>query len=126
MPELSINVNVSLAPETLEILKSFLGSSPAAPAKTDTAKPRAGKPAAPVAAEQPAAEEPKEAVPAEEKAEEGKLYTVEEVRAEVQAKAQAGKREEVKALLTKFGAASVTVLDAKHYSAFMSELANLK
>lgn len=48
--------------------------------------------------------------------------TVEEIRAAVQVKSQAGKRDAIKPLLTKYGSPSVTLLDKKHYVSFMAEI----
>lgn len=48
--------------------------------------------------------------------------TVEQVRAATSAKAKAGKRPEVKELLSKYGADSVTTMDASNYEAFYAEL----
>nr|WP_129732310.1 hypothetical protein [Parabacteroides goldsteinii] len=48
--------------------------------------------------------------------------TVEQVRAVTSAKAKAGKRAEVKELLAKYGAESVTNMDASNYAAFYAEI----
>lgn len=48
--------------------------------------------------------------------------TVEQVRAATSAKAKAGKRAEVKELLAKYGAESVTNMDASNYAAFYAEI----
>lgn len=48
--------------------------------------------------------------------------TVEQVRAATSAKAKSGKRAEVKELLAKYGAESVTNMDASNYAAFYAEI----
>lgn len=48
--------------------------------------------------------------------------TIEQIRALVKAKTDAGKREECKALIKEFGAANVTTLKAEHYSDFFTRL----
>lgn len=53
-------------------------------------------------------------------------FTLEAVRAEAVAISKSGKREEVKALITKHGGEKVTDLDVSVYDAFMSDLADLK
>jgi hypothetical protein len=57
--------------------------------------------------------------------EEVSTYTLEKVRAAAQAKSQSGKRAEVKALLTEFGADSLPLLEAAKYNDFMLRLETL-
>jgi phage-related tail fiber protein len=52
--------------------------------------------------------------------------TLEQVRALVTAKSQAGKMPEVKALLTTFGVSKVTELPAEKYDAFYAEINKIK
>lgn len=77
--------------------------------------PAEEKPSVPVA---PAPAEDKPAAPASS-------IKVEQVRAAVQQLAIKGKREEVKALLTKYEAANVSSLDPARYEEFLSELNEL-
>lgn len=51
--------------------------------------------------------------------------TIESLRLLVQEKAKAGKRDEIKAILKKLGAASVTELDEEQYGAFKTQLCSL-
>ena len=51
-----------------------------------------------------------------------RVITVEELRTVVREKAQAGKREELKALLTEFSATNVTTLKEEQYADFMAKL----
>lgn len=51
--------------------------------------------------------------------------TTEMVREAVQAIAKAGKKDDVKKLLTKYGAENVTSLDSAKYAEFLEELKNL-
>jgi len=58
-----------------------------------------------------------------EKTEETKVeITVEALRAAVSAKAQGGKREAVKSLLTSYGAENLTALSSEHYEAFLNQI----
>lgn len=49
------------------------------------------------------------------------VITLEEVRAVLAAKSQAGKQPEVKALITKFGGNKLTDIDPQHYHKLMQE-----
>lgn len=51
--------------------------------------------------------------------------TVEQLRAAVSQKATAGKRAEIKALLTSFGAENVTSLDKDNYADFLNQVNSL-
>lgn len=48
--------------------------------------------------------------------------TTEQVRLAVQAKSTAGKKDDVKALLSEFGASNVTTLAKEHYAAFKEKV----
>lgn len=52
-------------------------------------------------------------------------FTLEQVRAAAQAKSQAGKREEVRALITALGADNLPSLDPSRFAEFMSKLETL-
>ena len=121
---LTLNLNEvseSALAEALRILKG--GSTPAEPVK----KPKAEIPAPVEPAKKQKAETPAPAAPAAEevKQEETKTtekkVTIEEIRAVVNVK-KSTKREEIKALLTKFEADSVSTLKPEKYLAFFTEL----
>ena len=67
-------------------------------------------------------EEAVETATQETTTEEAPKFTLEQVRAAAQAKAQSGKREEVRALVTEFGAANLPSLDPSKFNDFMSKL----
>jgi hypothetical protein len=138
--EITINHVVTLSPETLEVLKGFLSSAPVTTpktAKTKVEKTETIASAEPVTT-QPTlvsgtnivnpspAEEPKLVTQADIKANVAAGYTMEQVRAEAQEVAKAGKRNEVKAELDRLGAANVPGLDKAYYADFMAFLAKLK
>jgi hypothetical protein len=78
-------------------------------------------------AAEPEATEETEPTKVETKPEKAKSkYTLEQVRAEAVAISKAGKREEVKALISEHGGEKVTDLDASVYDAFMTSLSTLK
>ena len=54
-----------------------------------------------------------------------KAVTLEEVRAALSAKAADGKREEVKALLGKYGAAQLSAIQPEHYAALLADAEGL-
>lgn len=115
---IQITHTVTLAPEVLSLLQSFLGkasqSKPpiapmgSAPLKKDEATPVPD-----------AVEVKQEATATVSKASD---ITLERVREVVQKKAAAGKRESVKALLTEYGAENVTSLDVAHYEEFIQKV----
>jgi hypothetical protein len=66
----------------------------------------------------------KDVVP--EKAKKSKQSTLEEVREAMAEKSKAGHREEVKAVLLKYGAKKLTSLDEKHYADVLKEVGEIK
>lgn len=130
--EITINHVVTLSPETMEVLKGFLSSAPVTTPKTAKTKVEktetivAAEPVTPPPSEEPKAEAPKQVTQADIKAQVAAGFTMEQVRAEAQEVAKAGKRNEVKAELDRLGAANVPGLDKAYYSDFMAFLAKLK
>lgn len=111
----NVNVTVTASPELLDVLRKLTGSR-------DTGSRDTGSPAAkPTMTSVPASP----AAPAADAKLDATL-TLEQVRALVTAKSQAGKMTEVKALLTAFGVARATELPADKYAAFYSELEKIK
>lgn len=55
-----------------------------------------------------------------------KQPTIEEVRAAMAEKSKAGHREEVKAVILKYGANKLTSLDSKHYAEVLKEVGEIK
>lgn len=68
---------------------------------------------------------PKKPAVEEAPAEESTLITLEQLRAKMAAKSQAGKGPECKALLVKFGASNLTSVPAEKYSDLMNEVGAL-
>ena len=92
--------------------------------KTDTKKAAEQKPLASAPAQESIVEEPAtepETDTSEEPLEEVKEYTTEEVRAKLTALSQSGKQAQVKALITKYGAARLSDIPADKYAAVMAE-----
>lgn len=61
-----------------------------------------------------------------ERAKNYKQPTLEEVRAAMAEKSKAGHREEVKAILLKYGVKKLTSLDEKHYAEVLKEVGEIK
>lgn len=80
---------------------------------------RSAEPVLKSAGETHAEEAPKVETKAPQKAEK---ISVEQVRSAVQEKAKEGKRQEIKDLLTDFGAENVTALSADKYAEFLTKL----
>lgn len=124
---MNITLTVTLADEVLALVRTFFNNtSPAAPAapaaaskaekekkSTGAAKAIVAEVAAPAAIEEAGTSE----APAI-----AETVTIEEVRAAVSAKAQAGKRTEVKGILSEFGADKVTALSSAQYAAFLAKI----
>ena len=113
--KIEITHTITLAPEVLTLLQGFLGK-----AQTPTAAPL-GSTVSPKAETKAVAkaQDPKEASPVKE------TITLERVREVVQTKAVAGKRTEVKAILTAFGAENVTGLSQEKYAEFIEKVNDL-
>ena len=69
----------------------------------------------------PKAAKPKELPAPEAPTEEEKTYTLEDVRAVLAEKSRAGHTEEVKALITKYGAERLSAVDPSNYAALMAD-----
>jgi len=114
--------------EAIQLLTGLMGPRPNAPkeltleqsAQPVTARTRKTK----EVAEPSVSPEPIQVVeePQPEIAESNEPVTIETVRAAVQTKAQSGKRDHVKTLLTKFSVARVTDLPAEKYHLFLKEV----
>ena len=114
---MNINVTISVSPALLVVLETFASAlvrtTPSAPVVNGTAVNGSTKKTAdPV-------KEDKKSEPGEITANE---VTLEQVRAAVHKKTQAGKREEVKGLLVQFSADKVTALKKEQYPEFMEKL----
>ena len=112
--EITVTVTHTIAPEIVSLLQGLYSTRNSA--QTTKVVPNSTE----KTTEQP--EEEKPVVKPEAKAKVAKAsFTIEQVRSAVQIKAQSGKRENVKALLTKYGAESVTAVDASKYSEFLTD-----
>jgi hypothetical protein len=107
---MNITLTITASDELMEVLKGFIKVSPAEKkTKVEKIKPaeEAKETPAPAAASTSTSSEP---------------VTIEKVRAAVQEKAQAGKRDAVKKLLSEFGADKVTSLQKEQYSDFLAKV----
>lgn len=111
--------------ESIEEMKKFSAemSGLADVANKVTAEPdKAKKPAAQTEAEpDPEVQEPPEASKEPETTMEEKIYTLEEVRARLAALQKAGKRAEVKDMLTSLGVSKLSELSADRYGELMEK-----
>ena len=130
-----INLHLTASPELLETVNALAGVLPQTkarqiePVKAESATERTEAPepvkTAPSRSrtkakpEEPKEEVPQEAEPVAEPEAGGADVSIEEVRSVVHAKATAGKRDEVKALLQSFGVQRVTDLEPTKWGAFM-------
>lgn len=129
---MNITVTVTASPELLAVLQTFADVKVGA--VTTTKKNGVVKQMAKVAetAAAPVTDPDHEPVltpPASETAEQSlsepdrKAVSIEEIRIEVQAKSQAGKREKIKNLLGEFGVKNVSSLAPDQYGSFYSKVA---
>lgn len=126
---LTIDLNQTSEAAVTEALRILRGgnapapvaAAPAAPAKTE--KPKAAKEAA-AAEVQKAAKEIETSLNAaiESVTKTAEPVTIEQVRAAVSEKVKAGHKEAVKKILEDAGAASVSTLDAKHYTEVFNQI----
>lgn len=134
---MNITVTHTLSPEVLNILEKFVNGFVVIPTpahtngngKGEQANGSAKKlaPVKDIAENKPAAKEvesPAETTTATAPTSSSDIK-IEEIRKMVQEKSQAGKKEEVKKLLTKHNAASVTLLAKENYPAFVEDLKKL-
>lgn len=141
--DFTIRVELTASPALLEAIKgltqTFQGQS-VAPALVAPEKPRTGRTKTePVTAPEPEkvvepvivpepekVVEPEPVVPPEPVAvPEGRIITIEELRMIVRDKAQAGKREAIKEVLTLLDATSVTTLKEEQYAEFLTKVETL-
>lgn len=121
MSTITLTIDLDTTPEAalteaLRILRGGNAPAPVAAAPAKTEKPKAVKetPAAEVKAEAPAASTAKTDGP--------EPVTIEQVRAAVSEKVKAGHKDAVKKILEDAGAASVSTLDAKHYTEVFTKI----
>lgn len=116
---MNITVTHTLAPDILALLQGFTqnanGGTAAAPPVKEIKQKNVKQE---TSARSPAANETKVDDDAVQP-------TLERVREAVQTKSQAGKREQLKSLLTEFGTDKVTNLDPKQYAAFLKKVNEL-
>lgn len=131
--QIEINVVHSLSAETVTLLERLLGKPAVAAtpspiserlatekeqATTKLVKKAGGK----AVSDTPAVEAPAPAVSAAPDADVTGEITAEFIRSKVQEVSVAGKREQAKALMTSFGAASVSLIPKDRYKEFLTEL----
>lgn len=122
---MNFTIELTASPTLLEAIKVLAAALTGQPANnaipvkesTKKAKAIAATPTATVVEETSAETASEEAT-----TEEAPKFTLEQVRAAAQAKSQSGKREEVRALVTEFGAANLPSLDPTKFNDFMSKL----
>lgn len=117
---ITVTITHNVAPEVLSLLEKFVSNLPAekkqAPVKQmkNSDKPVEEPPAKDTSSEAPAetstSNEPKDSL------------TIEQVRAEVKKASEAGKKENVKALLVEFGTPNVTGLPVERFGEFVTRL----
>lgn len=122
MNTITLSITAGSGKELLQIVKELAGEpskilTAAQPSTNGNghAKPEPAKPEAPVKQIDNTPE------PKADNGEGKKALTVEQVRAAAQVKSKTHK-DAVKGLLTKYGAANLTALDAKHYDEFLNEV----
>ena len=135
---MNFTLTITASPELLEAIKLIAGAvsfpvptalTPIVAEKTEPAEPIVEKATATrtrkakeVVKEEETPEPVEEVKDKFEEQETAETVTIETVRAAVQEKAAGGKRDEVKALLTKYSVARVTDLVESDYSAFLKEV----
>lgn len=117
---MNITVTVTLAPEVLSILETFAKAISGNSAKEEARETKPAKVKVPVADIIKAENGGSQPKAAETKAPE--KITIEQVRDAVQKKAQAGKKDEIKALPSEFGVKNVTGLSADQYADFLARI----
>jgi len=119
MTNINLSIVASNAEELFETLRGLAGGSALVPgtqaAPVKEIKP-VTKPASNKAIAAHAQNTPKE---------EDEETTIEEVRAAVKKQTDAGKRDEVKALLTEYGAGKLSELDPVNFTAFVEKINEL-
>lgn len=110
---MNITLTITLSPEVLSILQAFTSNFNSKPVKN-----------APVSKKQTDTTEPGTiGTPAQSTSTETTTeITIEQVRAAVQEKSQAGKREQIKKILGEFNVAKVTDLVKENYTEFLEKI----
>ncbi len=117
---MEVKVTIGFNQETLSLLESFVSSfGGAAKAKKTTAATNGTATNGVAKAEPVKEEEPQQTA---ENSVTDKDVTIEQVRAAVQTKAQAGNRDKIKSLLAEFNVAKVTELQPTDYSPFLEKV----
>ena len=120
---MNITVTLTANPDFLDVLKSFTKAfTPQLHTPEQKAFENNTSKAEPAPPTQPASAAPVEIVAEPSSA---VAVSIEQIRTAVQAKSQAGKREEIKQLLSHFGADKVTNLSKDQYTAFLQEVTAL-
>jgi predicted lipid-binding transport protein (Tim44 family) len=134
---MNFTLTITISPELMEAVKILAGSLKAQPIvaaapseptpAVTTTRTRKTQPAAVETKPEETVTKTEETVTKVEETvtkteETTEVVTVEKVRAAVQEKAQSGKRDQVKQLLTKFDVARVTDLPEAKYSKFLEEV----
>lgn len=122
---ISVNVTLDASPALLAALQSLIGQPTAPTKKTSGKSALTSVPANTPTEEQTAGTTPVISDTTEVKessAETTVEITLEQVRAEVVKLSQNGKRDELKKILTSFGAANVATLEKSKYADFLKEL----
>lgn len=112
---MNITVTHTLAPEVINLFKDFFINLKGAPAATASPEPIKKKTPLEAVKETPVVTQHTGDTVT-------KNVTVEEVRKAVMIKKEAGKNEQLRALLTEFGVKNVTSLEEKNYSAFLEKV----
>jgi hypothetical protein len=116
---MNITITLTASPELLSVLQAFSKMQVATPAINGTVK----KSSANGVKTTPVEVNSQETAPVDTVTETvGENITIEMIRPIVQEKNQAGKREQIKALLAEFGADKVTNLAKEHFSGFLQKI----
>lgn len=116
---MEVKLTVGFNQETLSVIESFIASFGGSAKVKKTAPATNGVDKTVAASNGVAKEEPQQTA---ENTVKEKDVTIEQVRAAVQSKAQAGHREKIKALLAEFNVAKVTELQPADHSAFLEKV----
>lgn len=116
---MDLTINIAIHPDSLNVLKEFItlikaGGTPAATTKSERVPGLNG------AVKIDKVEKPIQATGSETN--EAVRLTIEQVRAAVQKKSTAGKKDQIKSLLGEFGVGKVTDLQPDQYQAFHEKI----
>lgn len=111
---MNITLTITLSPEVLSILQAFISNFNGKPVKNAPVAKKTTETAEPIS-------QPVQSASTETATE----ITIEQVRAAVQEKSQAGKREQIKKILGEFNVAKVTDLVKENYTEFLEKIKTL-